>query len=133
MNEPDLMRSLYDGYAAINPRDRRDTEVHLSTATANYLALQLTMTGGKFDMENWVTGATLLGRPARCDEGIPFGEFRWITENAQERAMRRIRGEFGDRAINVMQPLAMDWPVPSPAPKPTLRALLKHWLKRSRS
>lgn len=121
----DLMRNLYEHFSHVDPRDRRDTEIHVSAATAERIAVE------NIDGINWKDsmlddGATLLGLPVRRDDSIPFGQFRFITENAQERAMRRIVERGG--TVNVMQPVA--WPEPVSEPAPTLRALLRHWFRR---
>lgn len=126
--EDDLIRKLLEGCAKIDPRDRRDTEIHLSAGTAKVLAMS-TIHGEKFAFEDRYTdGAMLFGITCRRDETLPFGEFRFVTENAQERAMRRIVAD-GRTTINVMKPVAL-MPELLPAPKPTLRALLRHWLRR---
>lgn len=124
----DIMGNLFDGYRKINPRDRRDTEVHLAASTAR--AIAVTLPDVDFKFEDYMTdGAMLLGIMCRRDDTVPYGEFRFVTENAQERAIRRIRDQFGRNVVNVVEPLAF-LPEVVPAPKPTLRALLRHWLRR---
>lgn len=124
----DIMENLFDGYRKINPRDRRDTEVHLAASTAQ--AIAATLPDADFKFEDYMAdGAMLLGIMCRRDDTVPHGEFRFVTENAQERAIRRIRDQFGRSAVNVVKPVVF-LPEVVPAPSPTLRALLRHWLRR---
>jgi hypothetical protein len=111
------------GLADIDPRDRQDTEVHMSTETARRLVLS---TQG-VDPPVALDGCTLFGMTVRQDDELPFGEFRWVTENAHDRAIRRARRDGMIVNIHVTEPL---WARMEPIPAPTLRALLRHWFPR---
>lgn len=120
----DFYETVVREYGKIDPRDRQDTEAHLSAATAQAVAALVSL-DAKIDAE----GATLFGLRTRRDDSIPFGRVRFVTENAEDRAIRRAAKD--GLAVNVMKLEALP-PLMMPAPEPTLRALLRHWLRRLR-
>jgi len=123
MTAPFLRSRLIEQYAGIDPRDRQDTEIHLSTSTMDTLIGSVIWDGEAPIVRE---PGMLLGRPLRLDDSIPYGEFRFVTENAQDRAIRRATRD--GITVNVMKLEALP-PTVLPAPAPTLGALIKHWLR----
>ena len=121
----DLMRDVLRQYAAILPEDRRDLEWFMSADTRDMFATMDWQSGGF-----GTTPTTLLGAPVRIDENIPSGVVHARTETELDRAVRRAARD--GHALNVMQPVGFPMPILGPAPDPTLKALLRHWLKRLR-
>jgi hypothetical protein len=68
----------------------------------------------------------LFGLPLRIDETVPPYDIKVVTETEFDRTVRRLAAE--GKTVNVMKPIAFDWPAPPPTP--TLRALVKHWRKK---
>lgn len=122
MKIDDFYESALWEYSEIDPRDRRDTEAHLSQDTAEAIA-RLVSPDADVDAE----GAQLFGLKTRRDDSIPFGQVRFITENDQDRALRRAARD--GLQVNVVKLEALP-PMATPAPPPTLRALVRHWLER---
>jgi hypothetical protein len=116
----DIIRQTFDAYAKIQPRDLRDTEVHMSTETKDALISSLPTSTHR--------GFQLLGLPTRIDDNLPLGVVNFVTETEMDRVIRRAARE--GRTVNVMMPFDFLPPEPLPAPKPTLKALLKHWWKK---
>jgi hypothetical protein len=119
----DIYESAVRQYGEVRPEDRRDSEFHMSGETMDDLLRQIKLvTGGSPGQP-----VTLLGLPVQMDDSMPFGVVKLITENEQERAIRRLtRDGIGVHVVR------FDWPtpeLPSP-PAPTLRALLRHWWKK---
>lgn len=128
-----IMREVVRQYGKINPRDHRDTEVHLSEYTLDMLAgyaRSLTVRDHDDPLPRIIAPPkTIFSMPVRTDDTLPFGEIQFVTENGQERAMRRILAE-GKSSINIVK---MSVPLPPPAPDPTLRALIRHWRRKLRN
>lgn len=114
------------GYRKINPRDVRDTEAHMSGLT--FRALYFSLSQG--EPPAGADGSTLFGMTVRLDDELAYGEVRYITENAHDRALRRLAAD--GKQINVMA-LEAFAPIVTPlTPEPTLRALLAKWCKKIR-
>ena len=135
MTTPDgeqIMREVVRQYGKVNPRDHRDTEVHLSEYTLDMLAgyaRSLTVRDHDDPLPRIIAPPkTIFSMPVRTDDTLPFGEIRFVTENGQERAMRRILAE--GKSINVMKMLP---PALPSLPDPTLRALIRHWRRKLRN
>lgn len=122
MRIQDFYESALSGYSRIDPRDRQDTEAHLSQETAEAIT-KLASSDAKVDAE----GAQLFGLRTRRDDSLPFGAVRFVTENEQDRALRR--AAKGGMSINVVKIDDLT-PFPAPPPAPTLRALVRHWLEK---
>lgn len=124
-----LIEDLYAGYAKVNPRDFRDTEVHISKVTADALWGWIDAQRGSSREDRPFESYTLLGLKCRIDDSLSFGVFKFITENEHERAMRRITQDGG--IVNVVKMGGgFRLPVMIQKPKPTLRALLRYWFRR---
>ena len=122
MRIEDFYESALSDYGKIDPRDRRDTEAHLSQDTAEAI-VRLVSPDADVNAED----AQLFGLKTRRDDSVPFGQVRFITENDQDRALRRAAG--AGLQVNVVKLEALP-PMATPAPPPTLRALVRHWLER---
>lgn len=125
----EIVQEAVRKYAAIAPEDLRDTEVFARRETLEHLVglMQLQPPQG-IDLSN----ATLFGLRLRADDSMPFGTVRFVTENEQDRAIRRARA-FG-HSINIVKmppPMAFSMAEHMPPP-PTLAGLLKHWGKKIR-
>lgn len=127
-----IMREVLRQYERVNPRDHQDTEAHLGERTLDVLAdyaRSLTVRNHDDPLPRMIAPPkTLLGMPVRADDTLPFGEVRFITENGQERAMRRILAEGKSIYVVKMLPPALP-----PVPDPTLCALIRHWRRKLRS
>ena len=119
----DVIRKAFEDYAKIPPSDLQDTEVHMSTDTAYGIADNLPHLG-------FPDHAQLLGLPVRIDDNLPNGVVRFVTETELDRVIRRAGREGNAARINVMRPIPFpEVFLPAP-PKPILKALLKHWLRK---
>lgn len=133
-----LVMSIRSAYAEIHPRDRRDAMVIMHPDMRNLLERNMAHLLTPLPPEKVDPLRELTERP-RVDRifGMPLETYAgpdWLlvevrAENAHDRAFRRAE-ERGQR-INVVKPLdlATLMPLP-PAPKPTLKALLSHWLHK---
>jgi hypothetical protein len=120
----DIYESAVRQYAEVLPQDRRDSEFHMSGETMDDLLRQMKLVGGTSPGQP----VTLLGLPVQVNDFMPPGVVKLVTENEQERAIRRIVGD--GVSVHVVR---FDWPTPElplPVPAPTLRALLRHWWKK---
>lgn len=124
----EIVAQVIQEYARIPPEDLRDTEMHMSAETAEQLAKEAGISPDLALRE--MHHATLFGLRVRRNDLLPFGIVQLVTENAQDRAIRRARRD--GVIVNVIKPVDFLPPVIPPAPAPTLRALLKHWLRRAR-
>jgi hypothetical protein len=70
-------------------------------------------------------GNTAFGIQILIDDNLPNGVVQCIAETEMDRVIRRAT-EAG-QMIHVVQPV---YPQPVPASTPTLKALLRHWLKK---
>jgi hypothetical protein len=122
----DIVRRAVEGYRQINPRDLRDTEAHMSQVTLDHLTRTIGMTIDPGTA--LIMNTTLFGFAVRIDDSMPFGKVEFVTESAQDRALRRLAGD--GYTINIMKLEALSPQVTIRETPPTLRALLRKWLKR---
>lgn len=122
----DVVREALRVYATINPNDRRDTEFHASRKTIEYLVIRTAPDPDRpfFSDRLPLPMSTLFGITLREDDDLPFGVIHAITETETDRAIRRARRD-GIR-VNVLRPIRSELTF-TPAPPPTLRALLRKW------
>lgn len=132
---------LYAAYSKVDPRDRRDSTWFMSEVTLREIveherAKQATRDTG-YGLVRQLTeippfnpiGNMLFGRPIEVDDSMPYGEFRLGVENDQDRAIRRM--EAAGRPVIIHKMASIDWSSMR-APKPTLKALLRHWWRQLR-
>lgn len=118
---------------AIDPRDRRDAQWYMSEATCDEI------------IRRWLTsrpasprpdeppayrpaaGRLLFGSPVEFDESMPYGGVRFEAETPHERQLRRLAASGMNVAVYKAEPL--DW-ANVPVPEPTLKALVKKWMRR---
>lgn len=136
---------LYQTFAemrhAVHPADQRDAFWVIHPAGWNQFASALTP-AGQWTLQPEFTPAEMaptvrddLFRPDRLfglplhirDDGQGAGEVAIWCENQIEAAIRR----NPQARVNVMEPISLAVEQ-LPPPPPTLRALLRHWLKRKR-
>lgn len=108
--------------AKLNPRDQRDAEFYMSEETR----LKLAEMCGVPDLAAPLSDR-LFGIPVRIDDSLPPATVEMRAETELDRALRRAARE--GRTVNIMKPLFPET-YPDPVPVPTLRALLKHWLRK---
>lgn len=124
----EIIQRTIEAYTRINPRDRQDTEAHMRQETLDHL---LKSVGSKIDPATaLIMNTTLLGFTVRIDDTLPFGKVDFVTENAQERALRRLARDY---TINVMK-LEVSSPemiMRQTPPTLTLRALLRKWFRQA--
>lgn len=118
---------LYAAWSQLNPRDRQDARWYVSEPT---LYRWSTARGWHPEdgppMEFNPIGNRLFGIPVEVDDSLPEGEFRLIAETQRERELRRLAKE--GVPIMVMPPMV--WPEYGPPPTPTLKALVRHWIRK---
>ncbi len=110
------------GLAKVPPCDRADTEAHMSLATAE--AIVDSYQGVKLAAP--IDGGHIFGLTVRQDDTVPYGEVRYVTENAHDRAFRRARE--ARQVVNITRMECVHLALEPAAP--TLRALLAHWRKK---
>lgn len=118
-----LNEAAIKAYGSINPRNLPDAVFYMSRATLDRMLRENNLDPSKTRL----TGTTMFGRPVHVDDSLPDGTISCIAETELDRVIRRALEE--GRIINIMRPV-YQWPANKPTPVPTLKALLRHWLKK---
>ena len=121
----ELMAAMVRGYSAVNPRDLRDTEVHMSEATFRNLFHASGMAGEPSARGD---GSTMFGLTVRIDDTMALDDVQYVTENEHDRALRRLARD--GVAVNVMRPVFRMDASTVVMQDPTLRALLAKWCRK---
>lgn len=113
----DIIRKVIEAYGNLDPHDMRDAEFYMSASTLKHLedyALCIS------DREFANLPAFIFGIPTRIDDNMLFGVVELKAETELDRVVRRAARD--GYALNVVKY--------APAPKPTLRALIRYWMRR---
>ena len=122
----EIVRGVAEAYCRIDPRDRRDTEAHMCQETLDHLVKSV---GATIDSGMaLIMNTTLLGLTVRIDDALPFGQVEWVTEDEQDRAIRRAMRD--GVAVNIMKLEMLPPEVVVRETPQTLRGLLRKWLRR---
>lgn len=122
----DLFEQAIQQYEKVRPRDLKDAEFFVNAKSFEELQRYAQIPPSDNPFQRHVN--TLLGLRVRVDDNLPDGVVQLLAETPLDRAIRRA-SERG-QVVNVMPPVEFPAPVLPPAPDPTLKALLKHWLKK---
>ena len=122
MIDPGTLIALY---ARLDPRDRRDARWIMRKETMEEIAR-------KYDTSDvspkiLPVGNSILGIRVEIDDNMPIGTVRLNVESALERSVRRLREE-GVTTVNIVRMPDLAPEIIRP-PDPTLRALIRHWLR----
>jgi hypothetical protein len=130
-----LRDAMRQKYAMIerNSADEKWAEWHLHPETSIFIeqeAVRTRTNAWPAAIDPAILGSGLYGYPVRTDPSVPVGVIKLVCETDIEASVRHITDKGGH--VTIYQPDPLIFPVMPPAPAPTVKALLKHWLSKAR-
>lgn len=120
----EIIRHIEQRRRALAADDIRDAEVHMHPTTIAQTAAVLcpmpALDNSPLD--------SILGMPLREDRNLPLGTAMVVAENEMDRAIRRAARD--GIMTWIPDPPAIDWASFPPSATPTIKALLRHWVRK---
>lgn len=120
----DPITSAIEQYGKFDHHSLRDACYYMSRDTTDLLRRRYATY-----IDGPVRPSTIMGVPVLIDDNLPYGVIELRKRETQlEKMIREARAS--GVTINVMKPILEAPELFTPIPKPTLRALLRHWARK---